>query len=187
MADERGMARDYPAYRPKPASWTKLFGTFLVALDPLKLLVAAAGILFTSLGWWLISLIFYNCWTEPTEQYYQDRARSKSSLDTEERRNDWAKREFAQARDRWALMHELAGSTDQPNDKFKDYYVERHPEGTLRNERFAKGYGGKYRAMPWMENRGPNPFHMTRAVVSGSGDERREVLGQFASHQLPNL
>ena len=67
MAEERGSARDYPAWKSKPTSWTKLFGTFLVALDPFKLLVAAAGVLATALGWWLISIIFYYSWSVPKE------------------------------------------------------------------------------------------------------------------------
>ena len=85
------------------------------------------------------------------------------------------------------MMHELAGPTERANPKFAEYYQARHPAGTVRNERMARGYGGKYRLMPWSENRGPNPFLMTRTVVSGSGPERREVLGQFATYQLPNL
>src|SRR5215208_1520262 len=75
MAEERGV----PAGRPRPASWTKLFGTFLVALDPFKLLVAAAGILATALGWWLISVIFYSAWTTPNEETYRQRANKKAS------------------------------------------------------------------------------------------------------------
>ena len=80
MAEERGGTRDYPAWRPKPASWTKIFGTFLVALDPFKLLVAAGGILATALGWWLLSLIFYNAWTEPKLSDFEDKAKKSSKL-----------------------------------------------------------------------------------------------------------
>src|SRR5262245_785122 len=184
MADERGMVRDYPAYRPKPASWTKLFGTFLVALDPFKLLIAALGILFTALGWWLVSLVAYSLYSEPKLSYYEGKVPKDVP---EEQRQGWAQREYNKARDSWALMHELAGPTEQPNSEFAKYYQERHPAGSFRNERFALGYGGKYRTMPWAENRGPNPFLMTRTVVSGTGQERREVFGQFTTYQLPNL
>src|SRR5262249_48858209 len=152
MAEERGQAREYPAWRPKPASWTKLFGTFLVALDPFKLLVAAAGILATALGWWLISLVFYNAWTVPNDNYYEDRARKNSSLTTEEERAAWANSEYHKARDTWALMHELAGPTDRANELYAKWYAEKtkdRPPGQARNMRLEVGKGGKYRLMPW--------------------------------------
>src|SRR5262249_33119221 len=184
MADERGTTRDYPAYRPKPASWTKLFGTFLVALDPFKLLVAAAGILFTALGWWLISLIAYSLYSDPKLSYYEGKVPKDVP---EDQRQASAQREYKKALDSWALMHELAGPSDQPNSGFANYYQQRHPAGSLRNERFALGYGGKYRTKPWAGNRRPNPVHMTRTVLSGSGQARRAALGQFPAYQLPNL
>jgi hypothetical protein len=187
MADDRGQARDYPAWRPKPASWTKLFGTFWYALDFRKLLLVALGILFTSLGWWIISWIFYACWTEPRFDEYQRESKEQSKLDSEEKRDSWARTEYARAMDRWALVHELAGPSTTPNGRFAAYYNERHPEVAGRNVRMSEGYGGKYRTMPWSENRGPNPFLMTRTLVSGSGPERREVLGQFTTYQLPNV
>lgn len=187
MAEERGPATQYPAWRPKPASWTKVFGTFLVALDPFKLLVAAAGILATAVGWWLLSIIFYNSWTVPNIEDFKARARKDTSLATEEDRDRAAQRDYARALDSWALMHELAGPTQRHNDLYARYYQERHPQGTAQNPRLLEGYGGKYRLMPWAENRGPNPFLMTRTVISGSGPERRDALGQFATYQVPNL
>ncbi len=63
MADERVGVRDMDTRRN--LSWTELFRTFLIALDPFKLLVAAAGILATSIGWWLISAIFFSAWSAP--------------------------------------------------------------------------------------------------------------------------
>src|SRR5947208_10465115 len=98
MAEERGVA----AGRPRPASWTKLFGTFLVALDPFKLLVAAAGILATALGWWLISVIFYGAWTEPKRSDFEVRANKRAAdFDSEARKNEWIDAEYAAAVDRW--------------------------------------------------------------------------------------
>jgi hypothetical protein len=187
MAEERGGASQYPAWKPKPASWTKLFGTFLVALDPFKLLVAAAGILATALGWWLLSVIFYHSWTVPKLSDFEARAKKDYPQLEEQERNDLARREYNRSLDTWALMHELGGPSETRNPTYAEYYLSRHPGGTARNPRLAEGLGGKYRTMPWAENRGPNPFLMTRSMVSGSGTERREVLGNFGAYQVPNL
>jgi hypothetical protein len=185
MAEERGGAS--PAWRSHPASWTKLFGTFLVALDPFKLLVAAAGILATAIGWWLISVVFYSAWTVPKLENYQLKATKNSDLASEADRENWAQAEYARSLDTWSLMHELAGPTERAAPLYAEYYQRRHPEGAPRNPRMSLGYGGKYRTMPWAENRGPNPYLMTRTLVGGSGPERRYVLGQFGTYQVPNL
>src|SRR5438067_5319121 len=126
MAEERGGAS--PAWRPQSASWTKLFGTFLVALDPFKLLVAAAGILVTALGWWLLSVIFYGAWTTPKLSDYEAKAKKDTSLETEADRANWAQDHYARALDTWALMHELAGPTDRPDPAYAEYYQRRHPD-----------------------------------------------------------
>ena len=39
--------------------WTRLFTAFKVALDPKKLLLAAAGIVVMAFGWWLLANIFH--------------------------------------------------------------------------------------------------------------------------------
>jgi len=187
MAEERTGSQGNPAWRPKPASWTKVFGTFLVALDPFKLIVAAGGILVTALGWWLISLIFYSAWTEPKLSTFEEKAKKDSKLETEEDRQRWAKKEYAKSLDSWAMMHELAGPTERYSTLYSNYYLERHTDPLNRNARLAEGFGGKYRTMPWAENRGPNPYLMTRTVVGGTGPERRSALGQFATYQVPNL
>jgi hypothetical protein len=199
MVEERGA---YPGGRPRTASWTKLFGTFLVALDPFKLLVAAAGILVTALGWWFLSLVFYNAWSTPKEPNLEAirtrLTKEKPNLAEEDRLRE-ASEELvaAQAKydkdlDTWALMHELAGPSDRPNELYARWYGRKFPAtaataGTLRNYRLVEGKGGRYRTMPWAENRGPNPFLFTRTVVSGTGAERGEALTWFASNQAPNL
>lgn len=183
MAEERGA----PTWRPRPASWTKLFGTFLVALDPFKLLVAAAGILTTALGWWLISVIFYSAWTTPKISDFEAKAKKDSSLESEEARQNWAQAEYAKALDSWGLMHELAGPTEREVPLYADYYQKHHLDKSTWNLRLAYGKGGKYRTMPWAENRGPNPYLSVRTMVGGTGPERRHVLGQFGTYQVPNL
>lgn len=129
MADERVGTRDFDTRRS--LSWTELFRTFLIALDPFKLLVAAVGILATAIGWWIISAIFYGGWTKPPEK-------------------DADASEVA----RYKLMTDLAA----PN--------------------------GRYRTMPWFEERGPNPF----LVVSESVASREPVgIRTYFFSQIPVL
>jgi hypothetical protein len=196
MVEERGA---YPGGRPRTASWTKLFGTFLVALDPFKLLVAAAGILVTALGWWLISVVFYSAWTTPKEpnlEAIRSRlTREKSNLSEQDRfalADEELKASQAQYEkdlDTWALMHELAGPSDKTNETYAKWYGRKHKDVsvTRKNTRLIEGKGGRYRTMPWAENRGPNPFLFTRDVVSGTGAERGDALSWFVSNQAPNL
>ena len=155
MSDVRATSREVDLTRMFP--WMRLLRTFLVALDPFKLIVAAAGILLTALGWWLISLIVLNSWTVPKEADYvvspskatQDRTREQ--LQTEK------DREFKLDDDRYKMIRILA---DQ---------------------------GGTYRTWPWMEDRGPNPYFLAKSVVGGTPGERRDLIEWFYSHQAPNL
>jgi hypothetical protein len=95
MADEAMAPR--PAAR---ANWTKLFSAFKVALDLKKLLLAAAGIVATWLGWWLLALVFY---TDRVPEW-RDYAVTGGG---DEQRIAWD--QFKQARARWNLLHEMAG------------------------------------------------------------------------------
>ena len=112
MVEERGA---YPGGRPRTASWTKLFGTFLVALDPFKLLVAAAGILATAIGWWLISAVFYSAWSVPKEPSLEkiqtDVTKANPSLPEPTRlemaseQHRTATAQYEKDLDTWAMMH----------------------------------------------------------------------------------
>jgi hypothetical protein len=178
MAEERGVVREYPAWKPKPASWTKLFRTFLVALDPFKLLVAAAGILATAVGWWIISAIFYSAWTVPSmPQALPDNA------SVEEKKASIEKRKAFEA---WALMHELAGPSNPDNKAYADYKAA-HPEELVLHPRLAHGYTGKFRTMPWAEDRGPHPFLVARSLIGGRSSDRKDTLSLFLTNQVPNL
>lgn len=55
MAEERD-SREFRLRQLLP--WTDLFRAFRIALDPLKLLLAAAAIVVLTFGWWLLALIF---------------------------------------------------------------------------------------------------------------------------------
>ena len=85
------------------APWTKIFTAFKVALDLKKLLMAAAGILLVSFGWWIFGWSFYNARKLPKWPDYEA--------------SGW--RTFKSYRDSWNLMHELAGDTPTPKEHYK--------------------------------------------------------------------
>ena len=97
---------------PRPVAWTKIFTGFKVALDLKKLLLAAAGVLSTALGWWLLSVVAYNLpifSTKPEWKNYLQNA-------TNEEQKKAAFTSFRASRASWNLLHELAGSGDVPID-----------------------------------------------------------------------
>ncbi len=99
MAEEQvGLRKEDPRGLP---AWMKLFTAFKVALDPKKLLLAAAGILAMSFGWWLLSALFWSLFggTRPEwnpEQYTNEKARE----------DGW--KDFKTDRNRWNLRHQMA-------------------------------------------------------------------------------
>jgi hypothetical protein len=106
--DQVGAHREAP--RPLP-QWTKLFTAFKVALDPKKLLLAAAGIVVMSLGWWILSVVFYNARAKPVwtayKDYYEDDINKSWTV-------------FKEARDRWNLLYEMAGPVPATLDKARE-------------------------------------------------------------------
>src|ERR1700677_1021488 len=80
------------------APWLKIFMGFKLALDPKKLLLAAAGIFIAYLGWWAISWVFYNIRSVPLAGDYKE-------ADKEAFYNNAAS---------WSLLHRLAGSPVDP-------------------------------------------------------------------------
>jgi hypothetical protein len=158
MADERVGARDFETRRT--LSWTELFRTFLIALDPFKLLVAAAGILATALGWWLLSAIFFSAWTEPKDEAAEINDRKSAYIKDgkdEQTALSRATAEYKVEADRYRLMRDAAGP------------------------------GGTYRTMPWFEERGRNPFLLARSTVSQGAVERRAAIDWFLASQTPVL
>ena len=87
MAEERIEPREINFRQWLP--WTLLFRGFWVAVDYKKLLLAAAGILVMSLGWYFLAVIFYNSRTAP------DFATGNYS--------EWST--FQEARRHWNLLH----------------------------------------------------------------------------------
>ena len=94
------------------APWTKIFTAFKVALDVKKLVLAAAGILITWLGWCAIGWTFYGMRSFPEWKNYED----PDKKEPDERKAQWTR--FKAKRASWNLLHELAGP---PGDqKFVD-------------------------------------------------------------------
>ncbi len=155
MAEERVSTRGFDT--KKTLMWTELFRTFLIALDPFKLLIAAAGILIMSLGWWTISAFFFNSWTEPKsrEGELKDRKNAfvKDGLD-EEKAAQRATFEYDVELSRYLFMKERAGAY------------------------------GTYRTMPWSESRGPNPCLVTTHALSSGSSGPRDAI-EYASLYLP--
>src|SRR5438132_8745281 len=90
-------------------AWTELFRTFQVALDPKKLLLAAAGIVVMWFGWWLLSVIFFNIRTEPKWPSDYPTANYKKGDMTEEQAGELARQHFDRDMARYALLYRLAG------------------------------------------------------------------------------
>jgi hypothetical protein len=166
MADGRDHG---PGHRPRWFLWTEIFRSFQVAIDPRKLLVAAAGILAMSFGWWLLSVIFYEKAPDANAPEYQASALTREFENkkkpgteppqnyTEEDLKLIARKRYEEDRARWEVLDELAGP------------------------------GGRLRTLPWFEYRGPNPFLFLTAVIGGSAVERSDALQGFLTGSVPVL
>ena len=105
MADGKIEARELTWRRLLP--WTELFRGFQVAMDLNKLLLAAAGILVMSAGWWLLSIIFA-----------ANESRTPPSWPGRYGDTDAGWIEFRKDRLHWNLMNEAALiATRQDKDK----------------------------------------------------------------------
>src|SRR5215213_1753279 len=158
MADERigtpdSEARTYWA-------WTELFRTFQVALDPKKLILAAAGIFFMWVGWVTLSVIFHSARSEP-------------------RRSDYVAADYMK---RYDIADPTEGELraqqayDRDLDEYRVFSALAGPNGGLRVE-------------PWHENRGPNPFLLVTGQL-GEGSAWRggqTVLNWLFTEQMPVL
>src|SRR5262245_42067316 len=121
--DQAGVRRDqlHTAFL-----WTKLFGAFRVALDFKKLLLAAAGILVMSFGWWLLSVIFWAPRSEPKKEDYKAVISENDSAEERKAKELQADSDYQEAKRKWDLLKKTAGKED-----------------------------GRLRKWPWSEPRGP--------------------------------
>jgi hypothetical protein len=158
MAEGRDEAPAYPARPTHP--WAEIFRCFQVALDPRKLLVAAAGILLVSVGWYLLSLAFNRDMPRDTDPAYTDDAqlaRKYPALASPEERRAAGRRQYDEDFAEWKVLHALAGP------------------------------GGRLRTLPWYEYRGPNPYMYASILLAGSPVERTDATKDFLSATLPVL
>ena len=147
--------------------WTELFRCFQVALDPRKLLVAAAGILAMALGWYLLSAIFYSSPPSRSEDRYnltviekelRDKTNPKTGKAyTEEDRAAIREQRFADDLKQWQVQAELAGP------------------------------GGQLRTMPWYENRGPNPYLFLTQLTNQPSSTWGSAIWSYLIGQIPVL
>ncbi len=146
--------------------WAEIFRTFQVAIDPRKLLLAAAGILVMSLGWYALSKAFAtDAPLRADESNYGSavaRARlgDKGPNGVEYKEADYnreADRLYARDLEQWKTLDALAGP------------------------------GGRLSTLPWYEYRGPNPYFFLTALAGGDPAELRTTFGDFLSGTLPVL
>src|SRR5260370_592013 len=114
MAEDKVEQREFNVRQMLP--WTELFRSFQVALDPKKLLLAAAGILAMSLGWWVLAWAFYGMQTKPEwkpdaydPQTYLAKANGDDAMAT---KLAWEK--FRDDRAKWNILLRTAGDPNVP-------------------------------------------------------------------------
>jgi hypothetical protein len=190
--------------------WTEIFRGFQIALDPKKLLLAAAGILAMALWWWFCSLAFYSPRSKPEWPKDYPLAGFKSDGDDDKSAGEKAWAKFTQDRAKWNLLHEAAGTQPDKKDagdlaQKLDYFepinrkiqVEKLDKFSLTFDGTDYSYEvtvkpyGRIALWPWFEERGPNPVLL---VVGKAGytDDRGAIhpvpweKGQFPSWFLTN-
>ena len=169
MADGRAPT----APPPRPAMWTQIFRCFQIALDPRKLLVAAAGILVMSFFWWLLSITFwYQAPKFDTDEEYRE---GTVQAQFEGKKNPATGQDYTTDQLRTAVEAER-------RRKFQSDY-----EQWQVLDQLAGPAGGRLRTMPWYEYRGPNPFLMVTESISGTAADRERLAREFATGSVPVL
>ena len=186
MADDRAGLGGHDTLARYP--WMRLLRTFLVAVDPFKLLVAAAGILVASVGWWLISILFSTAWSAPRLLDYTTISQETLAEFPEETREEnrirleaEGTRQYEIDRGRYLWKMSIAGP---------EGYVDAAGNPTEDGKPAPGGAflpGGTFRHMPWTEKRGPNPYYLGSKAVTGTPEERRDTLADFYQYSAPNL
>jgi hypothetical protein len=210
MADDKFEPREINFRQWLP--WTQIFRGFWIALDHKKLLLAAAGILAMSLGWWFISSVTYRFrkapeWAAPNygtnwEAFKKDRARwnlfyeaagpgtDHAEFDENDLANDTTQYE-ALARAFTAIRQEA-----KENPTAIAEIREKYLRGLLPPEMLAslqltdfKKPAGRLRTLPWFEDRGPNQFLLVTGHAGHPWHEGgfRGLVDWFVTDQVPVL
>lgn len=191
MAEDRFSGQAAGDRSPLPA-WTEIFRTFRIALDPKKLVIAAAGIVGMAAGWYVISLGCYACWSQPKEKdlpvvksldQWKAELEGLPTADEEAARRRAEElanrsREFNEETDRWTQLHVLAGSGYATIEHLDP---QGKPTGVTK-----RVWGGRLRTMPWFEDRGPNPY----MLVTGQAErpwEKGHFVEWFITGEVPVL
>ncbi|MBX3401493.1 MAG: hypothetical protein KF873_22395 [Gemmataceae bacterium] len=147
--------------------WTEIFRCFLVALDPRKLLVAAAGILAVSCGWYVLSAIFHRSAPDEKATSYTDLT--------------YLKAEFK--------GHKLPDGKDYADDDFLAEGKKKFDRDSAqwRQLNALAGPGGRLSTMPWYEDRGSNPYLMSSTILAGTAIDRQNEITKFWSYSIPTL
>lgn len=213
MAEDKLEQREFNFRQIFP--WTELFRGFQVALDPKKLLLAAAGILAMAVGWYVLAVAAFAWHAKPQPT---DPAYAGITGESEEATRQRAWQQFREDRARWNLLLSYAGDaserfTDAGDLATKPEELEAHnPDGksfseainevikalqtTGESERkvvfdgkehlvHAKPYGA-LRSLPWDEDRGENPYLLATWQTGITAQPGR--LGEyFLTREVPVL
>lgn len=156
--------------------WFELFRCFWIAMDPRKLAAAAAGILVMSLGWYVLSAVFYYKAPERSDQEYGNAAlQKKHEGKKEEELVAIGDAQFQRDLAEWKQLAELAAPARNAEP------------ATEKTPAVSPSPPGRLRVLPWDEYRGPNPFLFVTNVIGGSATERGDSIGGFLSGSVPVL
>jgi hypothetical protein len=205
MAEEKVEPREVNIRQMLP--WTELFQSFKVALDPKKLLLAAAGILVMAFGWWVLAAVFYGSQSEPKWDNPPGDTPEAAKL------KDDAWKRFKEDRRKWNILHAAAGSEpvkpdagdfadsptefDQIERALEDMKKQGVEERVVDDKKITTALkpGGYLRTWPFFEDRGPNPYLLLthQAEIPGNKplaqwliqDETRVLLEPLAKFLYP--
>lgn len=142
MADDKVEVRDVNFRQVLP--WTELFRGFQVALDPKKMVLAAAGIVVMSFGWFILSMMF-----APSDKPPE---RDNEELDRRIKLVEGTAKEGADAKETAAIAEKVAAV----RRRFDAEHAAAVKQWDLL--RRTAGTGGTLSTLPWEEDRGPNPY-----------------------------
>jgi len=146
--------------------WSEIFRTFQVAIHPRKLVIAGVGVLVMSLGWFLLSHVFYG---SPPDRKDESRYGSK-------------------------VIQERLGDKKPDGTEYTAADIERETERLYQKDLAQwrlldqmAGPNGRLRTLPWYEYRGPNPYYLLTTIAGGNAAEIYDVVLRFLVGTTPVL